>query len=206
MLRPINKADLSILDKFCTTGLTNRHLEMAIPANGSANEWIELVENVYYSNKTALDSRYINSSHYDALAYILAVINPTISRGSAAIARLIQLAGIWGDSENRSINISRDIVDNIALGKSHGLSFTRMVANVNETMYCKNIQQILSGIILDSSNIRSPLNPIWNLEDGLHILASTTTTPTVSTCDHDLKQYHGFTENYNYCTKCNHKE
>lgn len=25
-------------------------------------------------------------------------------------------------------------------------------------------------------------------------------------CNHDFKEYHGFTESYKYCTKCDHKE
>lgn len=28
----------------------------------------------------------------------------------------------------------------------------------------------------------------------------------IGSCDHDLKQYIGFTDTYNYCTKCKHKE
>lgn len=39
-----------------------------------------------------------------------------------------------------------------------------------------------------------------------HRVASTTSTQVLSRHIHTMKLYQGFTDAYNYCTSCNHKE
>lgn len=50
----------------------------------------------------------------------------------------------------------------------------------------------------------------WITHDILEEETLTTTVTTVSlkttSCIHEYKEYIGFTERYNYCTKCNEKQ
>lgn len=46
---------------------------------------------------------------------------------------------------------------------------------------------------------------LWWPKNHLHKYLSTCVSPTPSHT-HTLKLYQGFTDTYNYCTECNHKE